>query len=153
MELYMFFVWIGVIVLAVFVEAITVQFVSIWFVGGGVAGLIANALHILVWSQVLIAAVVTLILLICTRPLVNKKLQPKKVHTNADRYIEEIAVVLEEICNIENRGLVKVQGSVWSARSEHPQTIAAGSLVRVLRIEGVKLIVTLQEMNAYSQIK
>ena len=51
------------------------------------------------------------------------------------------AVVLESINNLEAKGQVKVRGQVWSARSaDESVTYAAGEVVRVLSIEGVKLI-------------
>ena len=139
--MYMLFVWIAVMILAVVLEAVTTQLVSIWFAAGGVAGLVAFALNVPAWPQVLVVAVVTLLLLICTRPLVRRKLKTKQVHTNADRYVNEIGIVTGEICNMEDRGQVKVMGSVWTARSEGQELIAVGTEVKVLRIEGVKLIV------------
>lgn len=145
MVLYMIFVWIAVIIAAVVLEAVTVQFVSIWFVAGGVAGLIANALNVPVWPQVLVASVVTLILLICTRPFVNKKLLMKKVSTNSDRLVGETALVVQEINNMKNQGQVKVKGSIWTARADTQDIVSEGSQVKVLRIEGVKMIVSLQE--------
>ena len=141
MELYMIFVWIGVIVLAIVAEALTVQFVSIWFVAGGVAGLIANAMNVPVWPQVLIAAVVTLLLLLCTRSFVSRKLMPKKSRTNSDRYIGESGIVLEEVNNMEDKGQVKVMDKIWTARSDDGSLISKGAAVKVLRIEGVKVIV------------
>ena len=51
-------------------------------------------------------------------------------------------MVTEEIYNISAKGLVKVKGSVWTARSEADnERIAEGTHVTVIRIEGVKLIV------------
>lgn len=141
MELYMIFVWIAVIVLAIVAEAVTVQFVSIWFVAGGAAGLIANALNVPVWPQVLVAAIVTLLLLICTRSFVKKKLMPKRSRTNSDRYVGEPGIVLEDISNIEDKGQVKVMDKIWTARSDDGSQILKGSAVNVLRIEGVKVIV------------
>ena len=47
----------------------------------------------------------------------------------------------EKIDDIEAKGLVKVKGSVWSAKSPSGTVIPAGARVKVLSIEGVKLIV------------
>lgn len=138
---YMIFVWLGVIVLAVILEAVTTQMVSIWFVAGGLVGLVANALDIPPWPQVLIASVVTLILLVFTRRLLKRKIMPKKVSTNADRCIGATGIVTEAISNLENHGQIKVAGSIWTARTETPVAVEKGVLVKVLRIEGVKLIV------------
>lgn len=137
----MMIVWLGLIILAVVLEAATTQLVSIWFIFGGVAGMIAEACGVLPWVQVLIAAVVTLLALLGTRPLVMKRLHKNRVETNAGRYIGQVGIVTESIHNLENTGQVKVMGSIWTARSETGEALPANSKIRVLRIEGVKLIV------------
>ncbi len=79
--------------------------------------------------------------LIATRPLTKKILSKKKQPTNADRNIGQIAVVTEEIENLKDKGAVKVNGVVWTAKNTADDPIPAGEKVRILRIEGVKLIV------------
>ena len=65
----------------------------------------------------------------------------KPVATNADTVIGLDAVVLEPINNLEAKGQVKFRGQIWSARSaDESVTYAEGEIVRVLSIEGVKLI-------------
>lgn len=137
----MIVVWLAVIVVALALEAVTTQMVSIWFVGGGLVGLVTELLNVPPWTQVLIASIAVLLLLIFTRPLVNKKLTVKRVHTNADQYIGQTALVTIDINNLENQGEIKVRGSVWTARSDTQDYIAKDTMVRILRIEGVKMIV------------
>ena len=52
-------IWVAVIVIAAILEGMSAQLISIWFVGGGIAGMIAQLCGAPVWLQVLIAAVVT----------------------------------------------------------------------------------------------
>lgn len=130
------------IIIAIALEAATAQLVSIWFAGGGLAGLIAYFLHAPFWLQVIAAAVVTLILLLATRPLVRRFLRGKETRTNADRVVGRTAVVTEPIDNVLAKGRVSVLGSDWTARSLDGGAIPAGAQVRVERIEGVKLIVS-----------
>ena len=54
--------------------------------------------------------------------------------------IGETALITEDVCNIENTGLVKVRGQIWSARSASGEDLRAGELVTVVAIEGVRLI-------------
>ena len=75
------------------------------------------------------------------RPLSVKILKPRHDPTNADRVIGQTALVTEAIDNVEGKGLVVVSGQVWSARSQHNVDIPAGTQVRILRIEGVKVYV------------
>lgn len=130
------------IIIAIALEAATAQLVSIWFAGGGLAGLIAYFLHAPFWLQVIAAAVATLILLLATRPLVRRFLRGKETRTNADRVVGRTAVVTEPIDNVLAKGRVSVLGSDWTARSLDGGAIPAGAQVRVERIEGVKLIVS-----------
>ena len=128
------------IIIAIALEAATAQLVSIWFAGGGLAGLIAHFLHAPFWLQVIAAAVATLILLLATRPLVRRFLRGKETRTNADRVVGRTAVVTEPIDNVLAKGRVSVLGSDWTARSLDGGAIPAGAQARGERIEGVKLI-------------
>lgn len=138
---YMIYIWLAVIFLALVVEGMTAQLISIWFVPGGLAGLISGFCGAGEWIQVLIGAAVTLVCLIATRPLVNRVMNSRKVETNAGRLVGQTGVVIQEIRNLDAMGQVKIQGSVWSARSENGEVIPQDKTVSVLRIEGVKLIV------------
>lgn len=138
---YMIYIWLAVIFLALVIEGMTAQLISIWFVPGGLAGLISGFCGAGEWIQVLIGATVTLVCLIATRPLVNRVMNSRKVETNAGRLVGQTGVVIQEIRNLDAMGQVKIQGSVWSARSENGEVIPQDKTVSVLRIEGVKLIV------------
>lgn len=138
---YMIYIWLAVIFVALVVEGMTAQLISIWFVPGGLAGLISGFCGAGEWVQLLIGAVVTLICLIATRPLVNRVMKFRKVDTNSGRLVGQTGVVIQEIRNLDAKGQVKIQGSVWSARSENGEVIPQDKKVSVLRIEGVKLIV------------
>lgn len=136
------FVWLAVVVIAAILEAATVQLVSIWFAVGGIAAVIAAACGASILVQIILFIGVTVVALLLTRPLVKKMTHFRKTETNADRYVGKIGVVTEEIDNTAGRGLVKVLGSIWTARSEDGSVIAAGESVTVQKIEGVKVIVT-----------
>ena len=72
----------------------------------------------------------------------KKFLQNKETHTNADRVVGQTAVVTEDIDNLAAHGRVEVLGNDWAARSTENVRIQKGTKVQVVRIEGVKLIVT-----------
>lgn len=137
-------VWIWVALLAVFVviEAATAQLLTIWFAIGSFAALVSSFFTDSIVAQIIVFIIVSAIALAVTRPVVKKITKAKKQPTNADMYIGKQAVVTEDINNLESTGLVKVGGSVWTARSEAEGcTIPAGEHVTVVKIEGVKLIV------------
>ena len=47
-------IWVAVIVIAAILEGMSAQLISIWFVGGGIAGMIAQLCGAPVWLQVMI---------------------------------------------------------------------------------------------------
>ena len=135
-------VWAILVGVFAAVEMATVEWVSIWFVLGAVCAMAVAYFTNSVTAQVLVFLVVSLVAVITLRPMAKRKLTPKKAPTNADRVIGTQGVVQEEICNLEARGLVKVLGAEWTARSADENiTFAQGEHVEILRIEGVKLIV------------
>ena len=86
-------------------------------------------------------AKVAVVSLIATRPLVKKfKEKSVKVSTNADRLIGSIGVMRTDLSEAEEIGQVKMPDGVWSARTDFPP-IKEGDKVKVLAIDGVKLIV------------
>lgn len=135
--------WIVIAVVAIIIEATTAQLVSIWFaIGAGITAVVSVfAEDILV--QTIVFVIVSTICLLITRPLAKKlKESTGEVPTNSDRYIGMIAEVIVDINNVDAVGQVKVEGSVWTARSSTGQVLPAGTKVVVNRIEGVKMIVT-----------
>lgn len=133
--------WLVALILFGVAEAVTVGLVSAWFAAGSAVAMIVSALNGPVWLQVLLFLVVSVVLLASLRPFVNRVSNPNKQPTNADRHIGQKAIVSEEINNLVGTGTVKLDGIVWSARSEHGKIIPAGQLIEVKRIAGAKLYV------------
>lgn len=137
----MAYVWLGVIVLSIIAEAATVSLVSIWFIPSACISMILAFCNVPIGIQLIVFFVTFLLLMIFIKPLFKKCFGLKPVATNADTVIGMDAVVVEPINNLEARGQVKVRGQIWSARSsEESVTYDRGEIVRVLSIEGVKLI-------------
>lgn len=139
------FIWLGLIVLGIVIEAASPQLVAVWFVLGAVAALISSFFGIEIWVQVVIALAVTAVTLVATRPLVKKVMINKTEKTNADRYIGCEGIVTSDIDDISGTGRVTVMGSSWSAYSEEGKTIREGTKVIVQGIKGVKLSVKAEE--------
>lgn len=137
--------WLGAVIVFGAIEALTVGIVSIWFSIGSLAALIAAALHAAPWLQLTVFLAVSAAALIITRPLIKKKILLRTTPTNTDMLIGERGTAEEVIDNLAGTGAVKIQGKIWSAKSENGDVIPAGSIVTAVRIEGVKLIVKLYE--------
>ena len=137
----MTFLWIGAIIVFGVVEALTAGLVSIWFVPGAVAGLIAAMAGLGILAQLVLFLAVSAAALAATRPLVKKLSAAKTVPTNADRVLGERGKVTETIDNENSTGTVYIDGKTWTARSADGAVIPAGAQVEIERMEGVKLFV------------
>lgn len=136
------YIWY-LIAFAVFVviEASTYNLVTVWLaISSLAAGIYAYYFPDQVIVQLFLFLVLSVILIILTKPLV-KKLKSTTEKTNADRLIGCEGIVLEEINQINGTGQVKVMGQIWSARAEDGSVIPKDTLVKIMKIEGVKLIV------------
>lgn len=134
--------WAVALVVFLVSEGLTVGITSIWFAAGALCALVVSAFTDNLAVQFTVFLVVSLACLILLRPFARKHLEKKQVATNADRAIGAEAIVTEEINNLEGRGAATVAGVPWTARTTSEETIPVGATVKVLRIEGVKLIVT-----------
>ena len=138
----MVYVWLGILVAAVVLEIATSQIVSIWFAIGALAAFIAALAGVeQLWIQIVVFVVVSAIAVAVTRPLVKKMINKKAEPTNADMVIGKTGIVTEKIDNLAPSGIVKVNGSVWTARSADDSVIEADEKVIIKEISGVKLLV------------
>lgn len=133
--------WLILLVAFTIIEAATVQLVSVWFAVGALGALAAVFAHADFKVQIIVFIIVSLLSFAVTRPLVKKFTKAGIQSTNADRCLNKTAVVVEEIDNLNAKGQVKVNGNIWSARSADGSVIPENTLVKVLKIEGVKVIV------------
>ena len=136
-------VWLIALAALLILEAVTVGLVCLWFAAGALCALIVSFFVENVWVQLAVFLAVSLACLLALRPLAKKYVDPRRVPTNADRVVGAEGVVTEAIDNLKAQGQVSVDGAPWTARTDPdaPPT-PAGTAVRVLRIEGVKLIVS-----------
>ena len=109
-------------------------------------GALLAALHLPLGAQVAAFAVVSVILLVVTRPLAKKYLNSRTVKTNADSLVGRTCLVTQDIDNLRAEGQVTVMGQVWTARSDSDERkIPKDTRVKVKAISGVKLIVEPEE--------
>ena len=138
----MVYVWLGLIVAFIAVEAATVNLVSVWFIGGALAGLVCAILGASALLQWTVFIAVSAGLLALLRPLLKKYLRVRPTKTNADRLVGQEALVTEEIDNLRETGAIRVNGVLWTAKSTDDVQIPIGTRVVIERIEGAKVYVT-----------
>ncbi len=130
--------WLILVIVLTIVELATVNLLSVWFV---ISGIVAMILSFFIDDVAIVSTVFALLgilLLFTTRPLLKKYLPTQRVRTNADRIIGMCGVVTEEIKK-NSVGEVKVDGKKWSAISN--SKIPVGSEVIIEAIDGVKVVV------------
>ena len=140
----MVWVWLALTIALIVVELCTTQLVSIWCALGACVTTIIVAIFpkIPVPVQILIFIVVSAALLFCTKKFVKKFLaRTKEQSTNLELYYNKTAIVVEEIDNIQSTGAVKINGLVWTARSENGEVIERDAVVIFKKIDGNKAIV------------
>jgi membrane protein implicated in regulation of membrane protease activity len=118
----------------------TVEIISIYFTGGALVSMALSLFGVPLEWQILTFCVVSIILIIFTRPIVARYLKRNESKTNVDTLIGDVATVTKEILPDE-RGEVKIKGQYWLAVSANNDIIEFGSKVSILAIEGAKLIV------------
>ena len=134
-------IWLGAVVVFAVAEAATAALVSLWFIGGSLAGLIAALCGAPLWLQFALFVAVSAILLAALRPLARSRFNRGITPTNAERCVGQIALVTEAIDNVRAHGAVRLSGVEWSARSADGSEIPLDTPVRVLRVDSAKLIV------------
>lgn len=144
---YMPYIWLGIAVVLAVVEVSTTQLVSLWFVIGAAVTSVCSATFLknqLLW-QIILFIGLSAVTLILTRPLVRKLKTNNPVSTNSDRNIGKTALVIADIDPEHGVGQVRVGNEKWSAKSVDGASISSGKNVKVIGIEGVKLVVSTDE--------
>lgn len=134
--------WFALLVVFLLAEAATVTMISLWFAAGALAAMVVCLLGGGIWLQAGAFFVVAAITLTALRPMARKYFTPKLVKTNMDAVLGTQGFVTIAIDNVKAQGQVKLGAMEWTARSTSGELIPEGALIRVDRIEGVKVFVT-----------
>ena len=136
------YVWLGLSVLFLFLEGVSVAVISLWFSLGALAAMVTALLGGELWLQIAVFLVVSGALLALMRPVLRKYFTPKLAKTNVDSVIGAEGLVTEEIENLAAQGRVKIGGMYWAARSTDGDPLAVDTKIKVDRVEGVKVFVS-----------
>lgn len=141
-------VWLGIFVILLIIEILTMGLTTIWFAGGALAAFGAGVIGFGLVVQVVVFVVVSVLLLVLTRPLAVKYFNQERQKTNAESMIGQQALVIEDIDTLQSAGRVEVNGQEWSAKTDEPDgKIEKNKIVVIDGIQGVKLIVRDKEEN------
>lgn len=133
--------WLVVFVVFAALELVSLGLTCIWFAIGALAGCVAALLGANWIVQAVVFLVVTMVVLIFIRPFAIKYVNNKAEKTNVESMAGKQGKVVVEIDNINGKGMIKVDGMEWTARSVDGEIIPKDSLVTVVSVEGVKAMV------------
>lgn len=135
-------IWLAVLFVCIVIEVGTMGLTTIWFAGGALVSAILAMLNAPLWAQVTAFFVVSLVLLIFTRPVAMRYFNKNREKTNIDSVVGKEAIVIGEIDNLQGIGRVQVDGKEWTARTQaNGVQIPVGTVVVVQKVDGVKLLV------------
>ena len=142
MEQWMWVLWLGLFVLALVIEAVGTDLVSIWFAGGALVALIVSFIpNVAWWIQLIIFMSISIVCLFAFRPLVHRYLRQGLINSNIDEMKGKKGLLTEKI-DLLHQGVCKINDVSWTAIAQtDKENIPAGSIVEVLAVVGNKLIV------------
>lgn len=124
------------------IEMATIGFLVFWLGIGALLAMVTSFITDNIFIQALVFVITSTLLLIFTRPLVNKFIKiPKEIKTNAYSIIGKKGIVISKINNIEGTGQIKMDGEIWSAKSATDGDIPENTEVEIVEIDGVKAVV------------
>lgn len=134
--------WLGAFGVLLLIEILTLGLTTIWFAVGALAAFLLTLVHASLAIQMIVFFIVSLVMLIFTRPIMTKYLNKKTTKTNAESLVGRRARVLIPVNNLKSEGQVMVNGMEWTARSTKDEvTFQKDEMVYIVGISGVKLIV------------
>lgn len=133
--------WLAAFVVFIGIEIGTMALTTIWFAGGALAAFLVTFTGAGIELQLAVFFIVSLALLIFTRPFALKFINKDAVKTNVESLVGRMARVTSRIDNDLATGTAVVNGQEWTARSADGTPIAEGAMVEIKEIKGVKLMV------------
>lgn len=123
------------------IEIATVGFLVFWLGVGALLAMITSFITGNLFIQTIVFAISSCILIPLTKPLADKFTGNKTIPTNSYSLLGKHGIVISDIEPLESVGQVKINGEVWSAKTEDDSSIKKGTEIEVINIDGVKLIV------------
>jgi len=145
LDSYAWIFWLGLILLFVVIEMLTLEFTFLMIAIGSLGGLIAGAFGAPWYLQIVVAGILSLLLILTLRPpllrLLKRGGDPTK--SNVDALLGLEGLVLDQVT--DSAGHVKLSnGDTWTARvsplTEH-RDLGRGERVLVTAIDGATAIV------------
>ncbi|WP_382305455.1 NfeD family protein [Herbiconiux sp. UC225_62] len=151
LDSYAWIIWLGLILLFVVIEMFTLEFTFLMIAIGSLGGLIAGVFGAPWYIQIVVAAVLSLLLLLTLRPpllrLLKRGGDPSR--SNVDALLGLEGLVVDQVTS--TGGQVKLtNGDIWTARVSpltQSRELRRGERVLVTAIDGATAVVVPAERS------
>lgn len=133
--------WLVIMVLSILFEAITFSLTTVWAAISALFMVFFCKTGLPLRWQLLIFFLITIILMVFTRPFAVKKLKLGRVATNINSLDGQEVLVVKKITRFDKGEVKSSNGVVWTAMLESGEEIPKGTVCVVSRVEGNTLIV------------
>lgn len=134
------YIWLAIMIASLLIEVCTAGLVAVWFAIAGFVSMMLSILGAHVGVQIGAFVAVSVILIVLFYKKLKDNISTKTEKTNIDAIIGKEAIVEEDIEDMKP-GRVNVSGMSWSAIIEKDsEPITKGERVKILSIDGVKLV-------------
>lgn len=144
----MWSIWLAAAGIFFIIEIATVGFLIFWLGIGALLAMITSFITDSIVAQTAVFVISSCILIPFTKFFADKFTKKEAVPTNSYSLINKHGIVTVDINPLENAGQVKVNGEIWSAKTEDESKIEKGTEIEVIKIDGVKLIVSPVKVNS-----
>ena len=135
-EAYISWIWVGIFVVLVVIEAATQGLTTIWGAASALIMVFISQTGMNIGWQILLFLVMTLGFVVTTRPVLVKKLKVGNNRTNVDTMIGEEVIVTKAIRTFEKGEARSKNGVIWSVTSTDGTDIGEGAVCTVQSVEG-----------------
>ena len=136
--------WLAVMVVCIVIEAVTFALTTVW---GAIAALVmifVSRTNMPLRWQLVLFLVMTIVLVLTTRPFAVKKLKLGKDKTNVNSMEGQEVLVIKKITKFEKGEVKAKNGVIWSAKNADEQDeseISEGAVCIIEKVDGNTLSV------------
>lgn len=134
-------IWLIASGIFIIIEIFTVGFLAFWLAISGLIAMLVSFMTNNIIIQTSVFVISSGILMFATKPLIDKFAKQNKVSTNVYSLIGKKAIVINDIDWASGKGQIKIEGEVWSAKTNEQVNIPKGTEVEIESIDGVKAFV------------
>lgn len=134
-------IWLIASGVFIIIEIFTVGFLAFWLAISSLIAMLVSFITDSIIIQTAVFVISSAILMFATKPLMDKFAKQDKVSTNVYSIIGKKAIVIKDIDWASGEGQIKIEGEVWSAKTNEQVNIPKGTEVEIESIDGVKAFV------------